>query len=283
MLYVSWKESTMIAHLLGPLALVFCLVGPAVDAQTPAAQVPSPNTAYVIGPSDTIEIRVAGQPDLTTQARVDGDGRIGFPQLGQIAVAGLTQEQMSSRIAAALEKSDIIRRPKVTVAVVGFGRQVSVLGQVGTPGIIPIDRPMTITDILARVGGVKTETAGSYLVLRGTDANGNQTVQKMEMDKLLEGDPSLNVMLKNGDTIYVPQAPEYYLYGYVNKPGLYLLRKPTTVRQAIALAGGLLPTGSESRMRMRRKNSDGSEIEVPIKLEDMVEPGDTLVVPESWF
>jgi polysaccharide biosynthesis/export protein len=282
MLYVSWEESTMIGRLLGPLALVLWLVGPAADAQTPALA-PSATTAYVIGPSDTIEIRVAGQPDLTTQGRVDGDGRIGFPQLGQIVVGGLTQEQVSSRIATALEKADIIRRPKVTVSVVGFGRQVSVLGQVGTPGIVPIDRPMTITDILARVGGVKTETAGSYLVLRGTDTNGQQTARKMEIDKLLEGDPSLNVVLNNGDTIYVPQAPEYYLYGYVNKPGVYLLRKPTTVQQAIALGGGMLPTGSESRMRMKRKNSDGSEKEVPIKLEDMVEPGDTLVVPESWF
>jgi len=237
----------------------------------------------VIGPADTIEVRVAGQPDLTTQARVDGDGRIGFPQLGQISVSGMTQEQISNRIANALEKADIIRRPRVTVAVIGFGRQVSVLGQVGTPGIIPIDRPLTITDVLARAGGIKTDTAGYYLFLRGVDGNGQPTSQKMEINKVLEGDPTLNQVVKNGDTIYVPLAPVYYLYGFVAKPGLYLLREPITVQQAIALAGGVLPTGSESRMKVKRKGSDGTDKEMPVKLSDMVEAGDTLIIPESWF
>ncbi len=251
--------------------------------QTPVIQPPAANAAYVIGPADTIEVRVAGQPDLTTQARVDGDGRIGFPQLGQISVSGMTQEQISNRIAAALEKADIIRRPRVTVAVIGFGRQVSVLGQVGTPGIIPIDRPLTITDVLARAGGIKTDTAGYYLFLRGVDGNGQPTSQKMEINKVLEGDPTLNQVVKNGDTIYVPLAPVYYLYGFIAKPGLYLLREPITVQQAIALGGGVLPTGSESRMKVKRKGSDGTDKEMPIKLSDMVEAGDTLIIPESWF
>jgi polysaccharide biosynthesis/export protein len=273
----------MIARLLGPLALAFCLAGHAADAQMAAAPATSADAAYVIGPSDTIEIRVAGQPDLTTQARVDGDGRIGFPQLGQIAVKGLTQEQLSNRIAAALEKADIIRRPKVTVAVIGFGRQVSVLGQVGTPGIFPIDRPLTITDVLARAGGVKTEVAGSYIVLRGIDASGQPTSQKLDLTKLMEGDPSLNHLVKNGDTIYVPQAPVYYLYGYVNKPGMYLMREPMTVQQAIAQGGGMLPTGSDRRIKVKHKTGEGSDKEMPIKLSDMVEPGDTLIIPESWF
>ncbi len=278
----------MIARLLVLLALVLCLAGQTAEAQTPPAQTPviqppAANAAYVIGPADTIEVRVAGQPDLTTQARVDGDGRIGFPQLGQISVSGMTQEQISNRIANALEKADIIRRPRVTVAVIGFGRQVSVLGQVGTPGIIPIDRPLTITDVLARAGGIKTDTAGYYLFLRGVDGNGQPTSQKMEINKVLEGDPTLNQVVKNGDTIYVPLAPVYYLYGFVAKPGLYLLREPITVQQAIALAGGVLPTGSESRMKVKRKGSDGTDKEMPVKLSDMVEAGDTLIIPESWF
>ncbi len=278
----------MIARLFALLALAFCLAGQAADAQTPPAQAPAaqvlpPNAAYVIGPADTIEIRVAGQPDLTTQARVDGDGRIGFPQLGQVTVAGQTLEQISNRIAAALEKADIIRRPKVTAAIITYGRQVSVLGQVGTPGIVPIDRPMTITDVLARTGGVKTDTAGYYLFLRSTDGAGQPTSQKMEINKVLEGDPSLNQVVKNGDTIYVPLAPVYYLYGFVAKPGLYLLREPITVQQAIALAGGVLPTGSDSRVTVKRKGVDGSERETRIKLGDMVEAGDTLIIPESWF
>ncbi len=278
----------MIARLLVLLALVLCLAGQTAEAQTPPVQTPviqppAANAAYVIGPADTIEVRVAGQPDLTTQARVDGDGRIGFPQLGQISVSGMTQEQISNRIAAALEKADIIRRPRVTVAVIGFGRQVSVLGQVGTPGIIPIDRPLTITDVLARAGGIKTDTAGYYLFLRGVDGNGQPTSQKMEINKVLEGDPTLNQVVKNGDTIYVPLAPVYYLYGFIAKPGLYLLREPITVQQAIALGGGVLPTGSESRMKVKRKGSDGTDKEMPIKLSDMVEAGDTLIIPESWF
>jgi len=89
--------------------------------------------------------------------------------------------------------------------------------------------------------------------------------------------------VKNGDTIYVPLAPVYYLYGFIAKPGLYLLREPITVQQAIALGGGVLPTGSESRMKVKRKGSDGTDKEMPVKLSDMVEAGDTLIIPESWF
>ena len=291
----------MIGQLLRGFALalsVGCTVAYAQVPAGPSAQqtVPPPLTqpsvqsslsagkAYLIGPSDTITITVVDQPELGGPARVDGDGTISFPHLGRISVSNMTQEQVAATIASRLQQAGILRNPQVVVTITGFGRQVSVLGQVGLPGVYPIDRPLTLTDVLARAGGVKSDTAASYLVLKRVGPNGNMTTQQIDLNALLSGaNGALDQSVDNGETIYVPLAPVYYLSGYVNRPGVYPMRQQLTVEQALAAGGGVRDTGAKNRTRIKRVGQNGETQELSANLTDIVQPNDMLIVPESWF
>ena len=79
------------------------------------------------------------------------------------------------------------------------------------------------------------------------------------------------------------EAGVYYLYGYVNKSGQYPLLRQMTVQQALAAGGGIAPLGSEWRIQIKRRMPDGQVMEKSAKLDEDVEPNDTIVVNERFF
>jgi polysaccharide biosynthesis/export protein len=86
-----------------------------------------------------------------------------------------------------------------------------------------------------------------------------------------------------GDTIYVPKAPVFYIYGQVQRAGVYRLERNMTVMQAISAGGGLTPRGSEHWLKVRRRDSTGTVRNVSVKSRDLLQPDDVLTVPEGWF
>jgi polysaccharide export outer membrane protein len=68
----------------------------------------------------------------------------------------------------------------------------------------------------------------------------------------------------------------------VKSPGSYPIRSDTTVLQALSLAGGVTPTGAMNRTRIVRARN-GTKTEIKAKLTDIVQPGDTILVPERFF
>lgn len=96
------------------------------------------------------------------------------------------------------------------------------------------------------------------------------------------GSPEANLLLKVGDTIYVPKAAQIYITGRVQRPGPYRYDEGMTVLQALTLAGGVTERGSSGRVKIVRM-VDGQRVEVKAKMTDLVQPEDTIVVPERFF
>jgi polysaccharide export outer membrane protein len=91
-----------------------------------------------------------------------------------------------------------------------------------------------------------------------------------------------NNSLRDGDTIFVPRAQTIFVFGQVKTPGEYAVKKETTVLQALSLAGGVTDRGSTGRIKIVRV-VDGKKVEVSVKLNDVVQAGDTIVVQERFF
>jgi polysaccharide biosynthesis/export protein len=162
----------------------------------------------------------------------------------------------------------------VTVEVVGYAsRYVTVLGAVGQPGLIPINRPYRLSEILARVGGVR-DGAADHLIVR-SDSGEERTLL---IQDLATGGDNEDPYVKAGDKIYAPMAATYYIYGQVNSPGAYPVMSDGTVRMAIAKAGGLTASGSDKKVSVTRKGQ-----KVKLDLAAKVEPGDVLEVGERLF
>lgn len=237
-----------------------------------------------LGPGDSIAIQVYGQPDMSGTVYVSDDGTIPVALAGPVQVAGLSPSQAASRIEKALRDGKFLVDPHVTLTVTqSRSQRVSVLGQVGKPGRYPIESNTTIFDLLAEAGGV-TEKGGNtvYLLRQGKD--GNVARYPISLQGLSGGEQTIpDQSLKGGDSIYVPHAPQFYVYGEVAKPGQYTVESGMTVIQAIADAGGITPRGSERRIIIKRRNTDGTYTTTKARLSELVQPEDVIRVKESIF
>lgn len=260
------------------VALAAIAMSPLAWAQTaqPSGPVVSEgaSSAYVLGRDDVVEVGLLGGGYSGGRVRVQADGTIQLPFIGKVQAADSTTSELSETVRKALQSGGYFADPVVTVEVVGYAsRYVVVLGAVGNPGLVPINRPYRLSEILARVGGVR-EGAADYLQVTSADG----TEQKLSIRELSSGGGDKDPFVKAGDKIYSPAAETFYIYGQVNSPGNFVIVSNMTVRMAIAKAGGLTESGSEKKVDATR---DGKKVK--LKLDDLIQPGDVLVVGERLF
>lgn len=250
------------------------VAGAPAQSATPTI-VPEPaSSAYVLGRDDVIEVGLLGRNDFGGRARVQADGTIQLPFIGKVPAIDKTTAELSEAIRKALQAGGFFSDPVVTIEVVGYAsRYVTVLGAVGSPGLVPINRAYRLSEILARVGGVR-DGAADYLVVR-SESGGERRLQVRD---LATGDVGQDPYVTPGDKIYAPMADIFYLSGQVKSPGAYPIQTGLTVRMAIAKAGGLTESGSDKKVETNREGK-----KTKLKLEDPVMPGDVLIVGERLF
>lgn len=246
---------------------------------------------YVIGPHDVLSIAVFGQPDLGGKYVVELDGTFSYPLLGRVQAGGLTlrdfEEALKRRLA-----DGFLKRPQVTVAIEQYRSQrVFIIGEVRNAGSYALTGGMTLIEALARAGSTTPAASDEVIVVRGTGADGprvpdgrrDQEVIRVNLKDLQSGTGTArNVDLLDGDTIYVARAEHVYVFGQVKAPGSYPIKSDTTVLQALSLAGGVTPNAAMNRIKIVRV-VDGQKKEIKVKLTDLVQPGDTIMVPERYF
>jgi polysaccharide export outer membrane protein len=237
-----------------------------------------------LGTGDTIRVTVFQNPDLTTEARISEGGTIMFPLVGEVPVAGETPAGAASRIADRLKKGRFMKNPQVSVGVVTMrSRQVSVLGQVVRPGRYPLDDTRSrLTDVLALAGGIAP--TGDDTVTAVISRDGKVERVQVDVAKIYNnGDMASNIEMRNGDEIYVPRAPVFYIYGEVNRAGAYRAERNLAVMQAISLGGGLTVRGTERGLKIHRRLPDGTIKIIDARPTDFVQAEDSIFVKESLF
>ena len=253
-------------------------------AVTAAAPAPTPPAPELLGDGDSVRVTVFQNPDLTTEARISERGTITFPLIGEVVVGGLTPEGAAARIADRLSRGKFVIKPQVSVSVQQVrSRQVSVLGEVGKPGRYALDDVSnSLTDVLARAGGINGEGDDNVIVVR--TENGKETRTAVDVPEMYRtGDMSHDLRLENGDVVYVKRAPQFYLYGQVQKAGAYRLQPQMTVMQAISVGGGLTPRGTLRGLKIQRRMADGQMQTVGVHPSDVVRADDVIVVRERLF
>jgi polysaccharide export outer membrane protein len=253
---------------------------------------------YLLGPEDEISIQVWDHEDLSRMLRVGLDGKISYPFVGEFKVQGLTVLQLQKELEKRLGDGYVVD-PHVTIKVADYkSHKFFVMGSVTKPGMYPLTRPITLVEALSMAGGLPSEkggqqpTADTALIIRA--GNSKRTDQPQMPDKVdsnrqvkvslreaLAGDPRHNVVIKNGDTIFVPML-FFYLAGEVKKPGRYTYESGMTVRSAVITGGGFTDKASHRRIRIIRMEGNTKK-ETKVSEDDPIRPGDTIVVPESWF
>jgi polysaccharide biosynthesis/export protein len=201
--------------------------------------------AYVIGPGDELLIRAWGQIDLDLQARVDRNGAIYIPKVGNLNVAGLKFEQLQGYL-----KSQIGRIYQNFDLNVSMGElrsiDVFVVGQAYRPGRYTVSSLSTLANAVFASGGPSASGSMRHIQLK----RGTNIVTDFDLyDLLIKGDKSKDVVLMPEDVIYfAPIGPQVAMGGQVNNPAIYELKAETSLGEVLQLAGGLATTAAGSRV-----------------------------------
>ncbi len=211
--------------------------GPMADAG--AANLPG----QTIGKNDLLAISVYDAPEFTRTVRVSTEGLIRLPMVQEaIRAAGLLPSQLEKAIAGVLAKEGILVKPVVMVTVAEYSsRSVSVVGAVRKPVTFQAIGRVTLLDAIARAEGL-SDTAGPDLIFTQDDesAAGRLTRRFLIRDLMDSSRPELNIELRGGEEVRVPEARKIFVAGNVKKPGAFAVREEgqMTIMKAIALPAG---------------------------------------------
>jgi polysaccharide export outer membrane protein len=217
-----------------------------------------------IEPGDLLSVNVYDTPEFTNSYRVDLAGNLTIPLCGKVNVRGLTLPEAAKHIEAAFRDGQILNQPQVNVDVQQYaGQYVTVIGEVATPGRVPLIAPTNLGEILAQVGGV-TALAGARIKIRhgGEDA----AEEEVPYSRSQGTRETASILVRPGDSVIVPRAGIVYVLGAVARPGGYLMQEDgkLDVAQALALSGGTLLQANTSGLRVIRRNSDGTVLDFPL-------------------
>ncbi|MFZ4688113.1 MAG: polysaccharide biosynthesis/export family protein [Polymorphobacter sp.] len=261
----------MTVRLFRDLSVAAMLVG----SSAALAADPSGGPGYVLGPDDSIQIIVYGQPDAGITTRIKSDGTIVMPLIGTVMASGQTNVGLAKLVTDKLTSGGFLKAPVVNVEIGTYvSKSVNVAGKVNTPGIFPLDRPYRALDMLLKAGWIRADGA-TYAYLRRPGS----PEMRLETEGLVRGDADKDPVLKAGDTLFVPDADQFFISGQINRGGSFPIVPGMTIRQALAVAGGVTATGSTGKVGLIR----GAAKEVDTDVATVIQKNDVIIVKERLF
>jgi polysaccharide export outer membrane protein len=243
-----------------------------------------------LAPGFLVSLSVLDDTDFSGSFRVDEQGDILIPVLGQIHLAGETAGEATEQMRKKLQAEQLLVDPQVTLNIVEYtAPEVAILGEVSSPGKYPLLAPRKLIDVLALAGGT-TLLAGNEIRINFAKEPGAPRI--VHYSRGSDPESIANVYVQPGDTVQVKRAGIVYVLGAVNRSGGYVMLEEGTlnVLQAVSLANGTSPAASTGTIYLLRRNSDGTEIDMALRYKGIakgkyrdvqLQAADVLYVPTS--
>jgi polysaccharide export outer membrane protein len=226
---------------------------------------------YVLGEGDLLQLSVFESPELKTETRVSARGFVTLPLLGAVDVKELTTREAEQKIED-LYRTKYIQNPHVNVFVKEqVSKKVLIIGAVKKPGALPYLARENLFEVLAKAEGLSDNAGKMVQVRRAGSETEKPSMLLVDMDQLATGGgDELNIEIKSGDIIYVPEAGTMYIDGAVRRPGNYQVRRKMTIPEAIIVAGGFTPYAKRDDIKLvRATKGEGKLNVVQLSLKDM--------------
>ncbi len=244
---------------------------------------------YPLGPGDKIKVTVYNVEDMDQTVTVDPGGIITFPVLDKVSVQGLSVNELQKKLEDLL--GQFVKSPQVNIQLIEYGsRFVNVLGQVRSPGRIPLKGTFKILDAVSQAGGFQDDSGDVELQRR--DASGQLRSKVFTKEELLTGnDERGNIYVQDQDVINVQVVKSVYVNGEVRSPGPFPYNKEMTLLRAITRAGGFTQWANKGRVDILREETgtnrvihvDAGDIERGKTPDIPLKPNDQVVVRERKF
>jgi polysaccharide export outer membrane protein len=203
--------------------------------------------------------------------------------IGAVKASGQTPSAVEKEIATRLSKGGFIVDPNVNLNIVQYrGQQISMLGRVNRPGKQTLEKVSKVSDVLALAGGIAGDGADTITLVRTHD--GKTEYRDIDVIALFrQGGEASNELVQDGDIINVARQPMFYIYGEVQRPGVFRLERNMSVVQALTMGGGLNSRGTQRGIMILRRDANGRMQELKTELADLVKSDDVIYVKESLF
>lgn len=198
----------MLRHLacFGPVVLVLLFAAgcPRQVDPTPAAATPAAPFRELLGPSDVLEITVYREESLSGTYRLDAEGTVVYPLLGELVLTGKTATEVARVIRAGLADGYLVD-PQVSVLVAEYNSsKVTVMGEVGKPGRYPYREGMTLVEVIAEAGG-PTESALLQMVRVTRIVDGEETAVEVPFKEITQA-RAPDFVVHPGDSVFVAES-----------------------------------------------------------------------------
>lgn len=188
------------------LALAFFVSAAARSEDAP----PGKSKGYCLFARDMIRISILGEPDLSVERRIDGNGQVSLPLIGLVGVQGLSVTAAEEKIRATYIEREFLIRPQVAVTVTEYlPREISVLGQVNNPGkvVFPIEAgSISVVEAISKAGGFTRIAKADSVRITRRGESGSEASSSVNVEGMIDGKGKIAVfLLLPGDVVYVPE------------------------------------------------------------------------------
>ena len=227
---------------------------------------------YVLGEGDLLQVSVYEVQDLKADVRVGARGFITLPLIGSVEVKDLTTREAEQKIED-LYRARYLQNPHASIFVKEqVSGKITLLGAFRKTGTFPYLARLNLFEAMALGEGL-ADTAGKMVqVRRGSRDSDRPEVLLVDLDELTKGGgEGLNISIKSGDVLYLPEAGVVYVDGAVRRPGNYPIKKKMNVPEAIIAAGGLTPYAEEDAIKLVRPGENGKTDIVQLSFKNLQE------------
>lgn len=247
---------------------------------------------YRIGANDVIEVQIDNAPELSRSFRVTAAGTFLMPYIGRITAAQKTPEELAQFITEGL-RGDYLKDPKVTVAVKEYNsRSFFIQGAVRSPGVFQIEGKPSLLELITLAGGLAENHGSTAFIIHKlkqpvtatgepkqdataaptpvvdhgaeADETPKYELRNVNINGLLKGRFEQNTFIEPGDIVNIPPSDVFFVAGEVNKPGSFVLKDGTSLRQAISLAQGTSMNAAGDRAVIFREGPTGRREELKV-------------------
>ena len=234
---------------------------------------------YVLGPGDTLDIRVFAQPDMNWTGEVDSDGNIASLPFVETPIRAQcrTEKDVQKDVIAAYSK--YLKNPQVSVRTTGRNSRppAIVFGAVNSASRVQMQRRVRLSELIVVSGGITERANGTIQILHTEPVmcpEPGEIVEPVANEKglvpfklykiadLMAGKDEANPFIRPGDIVTASVSEPIYITGSVVAPqGLYH-REGLTLGRALAQVGGPRKEAKATDVRIYRQKPGVSDQEV---------------------
>jgi polysaccharide biosynthesis/export protein len=272
---------------------------------------------YLLGAGDRLRIDFFNVQEFTAEYLVLPNGAVNLPEVGLVSLQGRTLPQATALIRSRFAR--ILTRPKVTVSLLAARPiTIAIAGEINRPGgyTIPSNSLPTLSQTIQLAQGYAQTADLRNIEIRRRQANGMDGIYRLNLLALLnQADSRQDVMLRDGDQVYIPATQgidlqlvrqlsttnlagrsdrplKVAIVGEVNRPGPYTINpvgnsvninsglsntsSVPSVTEAIQVAGGITQLADIRKVEVRRITRSGQVQMATVNFWELLKSGDVL-------